>query len=237
MSRKLGYTWYPKDWQYSDRVFQLDPYQRGIYRELIDLSYMTDNKIPLTLDTYARRWNATVDDIKKCLKVLIDTLKLVEIRGETLFVHESEPRLKMIRGGREGGSAKPSSKGSVKGTIKPTLKGSVNQREREIESKKESKKKKTTPPSLQQVKDYFKERGYTESSALRAFDYYQANDWHDQEGKKVRSWKQKMIAVWMKDENKIKEKRAGPIDYKNADVIGNDERGQQVRAMYGDLKT
>ena len=37
----------------------------------------------------------------------------------------------------------------------------------------------------------------------KAFDYYDCADWHDSKGNKVKNWKQKMQAVWFKDENKI----------------------------------
>lgn len=61
------------------------------------------------------------------------------------------------------------------------------------------------PPTLQEVLDYFKEKGYNEESGKRAFDYYQAGSWKDGKGDQVKNWKQKMIAVWFKEENKIKE--------------------------------
>jgi hypothetical protein len=50
---------------------------------------------------------------------------------------------------------------------------------------------------------YFKEKGYTEESAKKFFEYYQSAGWKDSNGKKVKRWKQKAIAVWFKPENKI----------------------------------
>lgn len=70
---------------------------------------------------------------------------------------------------------------------------------------KPKKKYVFTPPTLDEVKVYFKEKGYSEDSAIRAFNYYEAGDWSDGRGTKVKSWKQKMIGVWFKPENKIKE--------------------------------
>lgn len=69
---------------------------------------------------------------------------------------------------------------------------------------KESKGKesKNTPPTLSEVEDYFHSRGYTKQSAGKAFDYYSVNNWHDGKGNKVKNWKQKMIGVWFKPENK-----------------------------------
>jgi hypothetical protein len=59
-----------------------------------------------------------------------------------------------------------------------------------------------TPPTIDDVKQYFNEKGYTEESAIRAFNYYEAGDWSDGRGNKVKSWKQKMVGVWFKPENK-----------------------------------
>lgn len=68
----------------------------------------------------------------------------------------------------------------------------------------ESNKKKRvfSPPTIEEVKAYFNEKGYTEESAIRAFNYYEAGEWSDGRGNKVKSWKQKMVGVWFKPENK-----------------------------------
>jgi uncharacterized protein YdaU (DUF1376 family) len=59
-------------------------------------------------------------------------------------------------------------------------------------------------PTLEEVKQYFREKGYTEQSAITAYEYYEAGGWIDSRGKKVKNWKQKMIAVWFNEQNKIK---------------------------------
>jgi len=60
-----------------------------------------------------------------------------------------------------------------------------------------------SPPTLLEVQDYFFENGYTKESGLKSFNYYNTAQWKDSTGKQVKNWKQKMIAVWFKDENKI----------------------------------
>lgn len=70
--------------------------------------------------------------------------------------------------------------------------------------KKESEgKTRFTPPTLEEVKAYFKENGYREDTAERAFKGYDVAGWIDSKGKKILNWKQKMIQVWFKDENKV----------------------------------
>lgn len=56
-------------------------------------------------------------------------------------------------------------------------------------------------PSIEDVKDFFREKGYSQDTAVKAFEYYSINQWKDGNGKPVKNWKQKMIAVWFKPEN------------------------------------
>lgn len=62
-------------------------------------------------------------------------------------------------------------------------------------------KSRFTPPTIEEVKQYFVDNGYRVDAAERAYKYYSDGNWCDSEGKQVRSWKQKMVAVWFKPEN------------------------------------
>jgi hypothetical protein len=68
--------------------------------------------------------------------------------------------------------------------------------------------KKFTPPTLLEVTDYFLEKGYSDSSAKKAWEYYESGNWKDSKGNQVKSWKQKMHGVWFKPENLIVEKKS-----------------------------
>jgi hypothetical protein len=79
---------------------------------------------------------------------------------------------------------------------------------------KETKPSKVfTPPTVDQVKDFFKEKGYSEDAAKRAYEYYTAMEWKDNNGKPVKVWKAKMIAVWFKPENKLKKETTSGISF------------------------
>ena len=69
--------------------------------------------------------------------------------------------------------------------------------------KRKKTKNEFIPPTQEDVVSYFKEKGYSDIQAKKAFEYYSVADWKDRNGDKVINWKQKMIAVWFKDENKI----------------------------------
>lgn len=79
-----------------------------------------------------------------------------------------------------------------------------NIKEDEIIKEKRKQKPKTVfiPPLEIDVINYFKENGYSESSAKKAFNYYSTGNWKDSKGTAIKNWKQKMISVWFKDENK-----------------------------------
>ena len=65
-------------------------------------------------------------------------------------------------------------------------------------------RKKFNPPSLAEVIKYFFDNGYSIETAKKAFKYYNEADppWTDSRGNKIRGWKQKMVGVWFKDENR-----------------------------------
>lgn len=73
---------------------------------------------------------------------------------------------------------------------------------------------KFTPPVLDEVVEYFTQAGYSQQSAQKAFSYYDTAGWRDSKGNPVKNWKQKMIAVWFKDEHKSLPKDQSPEDKK-----------------------
>lgn len=76
--------------------------------------------------------------------------------------------------------------------------------------KKKPRTNRFVPPTISDVKLYFLENGYTIQSGEKAFNYYNVADWKDSKGNQVKNWKQKMQAVWFKEENEIKEKPKEP---------------------------
>ena len=71
------------------------------------------------------------------------------------------------------------------------------------------------PPTLEEVKAYIKEKGYS-VDANKFFQYYSVGHWIDSKGKPVRNWKQKII-TW---ENKEEPKRhVVGTEYQNGRTI------------------
>ena len=139
---KLGYTWYPKDWGNSESVFELNLSERGLYRELIDLAMLNDNKTEIKLEVWSRKFAVNLDDLKSILGKL-SILGLTEVKGDLLFIPSCESRLNLVRGGSNGGK-------KSKPTKKPILKpiGSLDENKEkptsnQIEKKVNIKEKET----------------------------------------------------------------------------------------------
>lgn len=134
---KLGYTWYPKDWGNSDAVFELTLIERGLYRELIDMAMLTDNKVVISIKTWARKFGSSIDEIESIL-ITLENLKLIELKEKILFIPSCESRLNLVRGGSKGGKNKGNLKpnSSLSLSLPPSLPSSKRkEKEIEIESK------------------------------------------------------------------------------------------------------
>jgi hypothetical protein len=132
---KLGYTWYPKDWNNSEAVFELTLQQRGLYRELIDLAMLNDNKTIVKPPVWCRKWAVSLDALRLMLTALKE-LGLIEVTDNNLFIPSCEPRLKLVRGGKKGGENKPIDKPTPKPMVKPTPKPIAKQKKEKGKEKK-----------------------------------------------------------------------------------------------------
>ena len=91
------------------------------------------------------------------------------------------------------------------GTCTEGVQQKEKEKEKEKEKLKEIKSKPKTkvfaPPTYEEFLTYCKSEGFS-NIALRAFKGYQAGDWHDAKGTKIKSWKQKLQNGWFKSDNK-----------------------------------
>ncbi len=94
-----------------------------------------------------------------------------------------------------------------------TVSYSIDTASQEEEEKEEEEKKpdKSAIPTLDEVKEYFRSKGYDPSVGERAYNIYQASIedhphrryWRDSRGNMIKNWKLKMQAVWFTPENKL----------------------------------
>jgi hypothetical protein len=179
----------------------------GIYWALIEkLRNEKDYKLPISvIGSLAKRWSTS----KEKVATVVKKYSLFELENDLFF------SLRLVRSMNEKSEKArisasyrwPSNANALQSHTDRSADGMRNDAIKEKEKKESKVNKKEaiafTPPSENQVFDYFKEKGYTEGAAKIAFEYYAAADWHDSKGAKVKNWKQKMLSVWFKPENKI----------------------------------
>lgn len=110
--KKLGYTWYPKDFASDPDVMLMTAAERGIYRDLIDLAYQTNNCIKYSFDALARYTNGTEVEVKKVLQ-----MKGKE-DGDHWRIPSCDKRLKIIKRNSQNGMK---NKNSVAPVVAPVL--------------------------------------------------------------------------------------------------------------------
>jgi hypothetical protein len=186
---KLGYTWYPKDWGNSESVFELNLSERGLYRELIDLAMMNDNKIEIKLDVWCRKFAIDLDTLNLILSKL-SVLNLIEINGENLFIPSCESRLNLSRGGSKGGK-------KSKPTLKPISKPFESLEEKKEKPTSKQKKiniKEIEIPTYDLFLSYAKQQKpkVDESLVKLKYDSWVINEWKDGNGNKIVNWKSKL---------------------------------------------
>jgi len=217
---KLGYTWYPKDWGNSESVFELTLVERGLYRELIDMAMLNDNKTEINMKVWARKFGSTEDEIESIL-ITLETLNLIVCTDINLFIPSCESRLKLVRGGSNGGKK---SKPTIKPHIKPiesldekNVKPSVKQRE--IETKKKDKRKEIEIPSCESFVSFAVENKPKVDVSKVALKYssWIANDWKDGNDNKINNWKSKLLNTlpYIDEVNQKKYDPTNPATFRN----------------------
>lgn len=203
MAKGLPYFKFtPTEWLTGDICFEEFDVQ-GLFINICALYWQRDGI--LTLEDIERRYKkpTALDSLLGRFLSVNDGLITINFLDEQ-FVERKHISVTNSENGSKGG--RPKTLG-IKPTANPPLTGtkpkeSQQEEEESEEEKKKNKRKNFSPPTLDEVKKYFKDSGYTEQSAEKAFNHYNVADWHDTNGNKVRSWKQKMSTNWFKDENK-----------------------------------
>lgn len=137
---KLGYTWYPKDWGNSEKVFELTLIERGLYRELIDMAMLNDNKTVINYKVWARKFGSSLEEVEGIIMTL-HNLNLIELTNDLLFIPSCEPRLNIVRGASNGGKkSKPTKKSIQNLKASPTESLVESLSESPIETKRKEKK-------------------------------------------------------------------------------------------------
>ncbi len=176
----------------------------GIFWALIEkLRSEKGYKLPISVSSvYAKRWSTS----KEKIETVITKYGLFAIEDDVFFslrlissMTEKSEKARLsanYRWGKDANALQSHTERNANGMLDDAIKV------KESKVKEKKVKKVFIPPSVEDVKSFFKENGYTEQAGEKAFKYYDEANWHDSKGSAVISWKQKMRGIWFKDENK-----------------------------------
>tara|TARA_R110000868_G_scaffold83813_8_gene236717 strand:+ start:10504 stop:11235 length:732 start_codon:yes stop_codon:yes gene_type:complete len=170
----------PEDWiLYKSKLHENMPDSKGtidrVFKGLQDKGYVISVKVIDTQTKVFKGWNHVV--------------------YEDPILEESDTREKPTSAFADIGQSMPIQRQSINTNT------DINTNTNTLAKKP---KNSFVPPNVEEVKMFFKEKGYTEEAAVKAFNYYTDGNWHDKSGSPVRNWKLKMH-VWFKDGYKIQE--------------------------------
>jgi hypothetical protein len=174
----------------------------GIFWAIIEELYNNANALPTDYDCIAFDMRSD----KNVIESIVTEFELFEVSDKTFKSLSVERRLtarnEKSENARLSALARWGKKGSDANALPPNSDPNAI-KERKVKERKVKKiKGEFIPPTLDEVKAYFIEKGYKVEAAVKAWNYYEAGDWKDGKGSKVANWKQKMNGVWFKDENK-----------------------------------
>ena len=186
----------------------------GIWWRIIEMLHSDDDhKLPKKQFLYraiAGQMNCEYILIEEFIDFAIDILELLNTDGNYFWsnrVFKNFEQMDKERGWRSKGGINSANARKLKEAdlISSATELNLSSAELNSSSSKEKKRKEIVyTPSIDEVELYFKDNGYTKESAVKAFHYYEENNWKDSRNNQVKNWKQKMQGVWFKEENKIK---------------------------------
>ncbi len=210
--KKLPYfPFYYLDWLSSSNVMMMSYEEKGLFIDMLCRCY-NDDGLPDDNDKLQRLFKCdekvleTVKDMFFSVDGMLQNEKLEEIKkDQKVFVKNKS------RAGKASAKARADKKLHGATGVEQVLDSvpteaqqkSTNRTEHNRTEQSKKSTKRFTPPELFEVKAYFCEKGYTEQSAIKAFNYYDVAAWKDSRGSQIKNWKQKMQGVWFKYENKV----------------------------------
>jgi hypothetical protein len=188
----------------------------GLYWRIIEMLH-SDNEHKLQKKQYiylalAQQMLTDVEQVTTFVEQCINVFELFESDQNNFWSDRVKRNIEI----RNINSANKSKAGKISAEMRKKATGveqvltGVQQnptKERKGKERKEKKNKDIIYPSSLEVENYFFENGYKREAGKKAFNYYSTGNWIDSKGNKVRNWKQKMQAIWFKDENKIIDKK------------------------------
>ena len=166
----------------------------GIYWSIIEELYQNTNVLHLNYERIAFELRIEYDIVKSIIKDF-DLFQLSDQGFSSLSVQK---RLDERENKSEKARLSVNKRWSDTNVLRTKYDSNT------IKERKVKENKVIYTPTVDEVELYFIEKGYTKECAIKAFNYYQENNWKDSRNNQVKNWKQKMQGVWFKEENLIK---------------------------------
>ncbi len=96
-----------------------------------------------------------------------------------------------------------------------------------------AKKKGFTPPTLEEVSEYIREKGYA-IDAKHFMDYYESADWHFANGKPVKNWKQ-CVVTWSRNGYSNGSAKQEPQARPQVPYFSKEERDKEAQRQLEEL--
>jgi len=221
MNKAPAFQFYPSDFLSDENVMLMSNQEVGCYIKLLCFCWK-QGSIPDDIDKIAKLCGEDSsamaqlwESLRLCFSTSITEGRLTNKRLEKERKKQANFRLERSESGKKG-AAKRWKKQENKdkdgsANKQPLANDSSSSSSSSSDIKKKNKKKKRfIPPKIDEVKVYFDEKGYTVNQAEKFFEYYDSGNWKDSKGNSVISWRQKALAVWMKDEGKQQKQSSTP---------------------------
>ncbi len=88
------------------------------------------------------------------------------------------------------------------------------------------------PPTEKEVREFVWEKGYSKSIGEVAYYYYDELGWKDKNGKQIRSWKLKLLSVWLKNAEKVPKEQIARERNSGARYMTADELEKKYKHLY-----
>lgn len=171
----------------------------GIYWSLVEMMYEENGILSLNdVPVLASELRAKIDMVDSVIR----DFNLFENDGEYFWSNSVKRRMDRRLEKSEKAKASASHRWQNANAMRTHTEGNAI-KERKGKENKGKESIVFIPPSFEEMKLFFTENGYPEWLAEKAFKGYDVAGWKDTNGKKITNWKQKMIHVWFKEENKI----------------------------------
>jgi len=139
MTKRLGYTFYPKDWRSDDKIIMLNAEERDMFRFFIDECYIKSSaKLEWNLGYLRRILGHNKQKVERIFKVLCN-FELVYQEGDYIVIPSVISRLgyveEKVQKGKLGGLAKSKIVANKKENIKENIKEKEKEKEEEEDNR------------------------------------------------------------------------------------------------------